>query len=274
MIVKSFSRSNTSFGQLLAYIDREADNEQGYIRHLLGRDKAEIEQEFLRNAEYIKESRGKNFLYHTVLSFSRDSQPFLSDEILFDLSAQFLDLYNPDAMAYANIHKSEDKQPHVHIMHSANGLGERKRHIHSKETYRQIKLLLQEYQKVHYPFLEQSLVIHGKGKTKKSKDSIRRIQGRGQTPDLQHLQNKIDKAFHSAQSKTDFLSRIRASGLELYKYRERFNGIRYKGRKYRFARLGVHKEKMLELHQRERYLQRTKELRKNPHKGRDFDKRR
>jgi len=230
---------------------------------MLGSSLEELEQEFLRNAEYIKESKGANFLYHTVLSFSRESQPYLNRDIMEDLAGEFLRLYSPDAMAYANVHETEDKQPHLHICHSANGIFDRQRISHSREQYQNIKVMLQEYQRMKYPFLEHSLVRHRTSKEQEqSKDSIKRIEQRGQRPDVAYLQNKVGKAFSTAASRQDFYSGLRASGLELYQYKSRYNGIRYKGRKYRFSRLGLGKEHFLELNKRERYLQRVKELKK------------
>ncbi len=55
MIIKSMSRKEATFGQLMEYIDRDGGGERFRIRHnLLGRDRERIREEFETNAEHMR----------------------------------------------------------------------------------------------------------------------------------------------------------------------------------------------------------------------------
>ena len=54
MIIKSMSRKESSFGQLMGYIEREVGNERYRIRHnVFARNPQRIIEEFERNARLL-----------------------------------------------------------------------------------------------------------------------------------------------------------------------------------------------------------------------------
>ena len=72
MIIKSMSRKEPSFGQLIKYIERETGNERYRFRHnVFARDPNRICAEFEQNAQLLKQRKGGVYLYHEIISITR-----------------------------------------------------------------------------------------------------------------------------------------------------------------------------------------------------------
>lgn len=77
MIIKSMSRKEPSFGQLIEYMSSDIDKaDQRYTIHqnLFSRKAEKVEQEFLHNAALMKKRKNGNYLYHEILSITKAHQ--------------------------------------------------------------------------------------------------------------------------------------------------------------------------------------------------------
>ena len=212
MIIKSLSRSDQSFTQLLGYLTRAPhsgtnpekalDQTQKYGRDLaqnlfayLDKDQPtapdynptilynlddgaispqSIIAQFKTNAELLPERRNGVTFYHEILSFHKADTPNLSHAIMEDLTRQYLAMRAPRALAVAKCHFDTGNK-HVHIMISSNDLGKAKRNRLSKAEFKQIKYDLETYQYENFP-----LIIHSfaqpapfkKRKSRKLKDQL------------------------------------------------------------------------------------------------------
>ena len=69
MIIKSLSRSTKSFEALYNYLTRDKESLLNcYNLYSNAYSKKDVVKEFLENAKYLKNSRGKNYLYHEIIS--------------------------------------------------------------------------------------------------------------------------------------------------------------------------------------------------------------
>lgn len=69
MIIKSMSRKDPSFGQLVAYMsDEKSDRAFDLHHHVFTRDPGDIAAEFEENARLLGKRKGGNYLFHEILS--------------------------------------------------------------------------------------------------------------------------------------------------------------------------------------------------------------
>ena len=69
MILKSLSRKNRSFFQLITYMDDEkADKHSELHRHCFTRGHKRLAGEFVENSKFLKSRKDGNYLYHEILS--------------------------------------------------------------------------------------------------------------------------------------------------------------------------------------------------------------
>jgi len=82
-----------SFRQLLDYLDKEEVLERFTHNLYASRDnKRELTKEFMQNAKYLQNSRGKLYLYHEVLSLENAKlSPKQIQTILEDLAREYLE---------------------------------------------------------------------------------------------------------------------------------------------------------------------------------------
>jgi hypothetical protein len=157
MIIKSMSRKKPSFGQLLAYIDREMGQEGFAIRHnLAGRGHAHIRAEFERNAELLSKRKNGVYLLHEIISISRakglDAE--VQKERLYAIAQEYIAARCPDNLVYGGLHQDKAHSYHMHLMISANRSGEVKRQRLSKHQFREIQVKLEAHVLQKYPELE------------------------------------------------------------------------------------------------------------------------
>ena len=169
MIVKSLSRKNKSFGELVKYIDKKSVGDQYGVFHNLKVFKNNpklVSKEFRKNSDRCLKRKNGVYLYHDILSFSDRDTNRLTPEIMQDLASRYIELRANNSLAYGKIHL-DTECPHVHLMISGNLLGSAKKTRISKAKFKQIKIELERYQKSRYPFLEHSLVFE-RGRKEKS----------------------------------------------------------------------------------------------------------
>src|SRR5262249_36475067 len=141
MIVKSMSRKSPSFGQLLGYVNHPAEKGTAILQNFrtTSEDLRKIHSEFLENFHLLPHRKNGNVLYHEILSFSDLDRELITPSILEDLTRHYLSLRAPYALAYAKAHFNTGC-PHVHLVISANDLGNTHRHRLTKAQFQKIKI--------------------------------------------------------------------------------------------------------------------------------------
>ena len=247
MIVKSMSRKEASFSQLLSYINKPKHkgktavlyNFQNFSDNL-----RKVESEFLENYAYAPKRKNGNAFYHEIISFSEKDGKFLTEEILHDLVFEYLENRAVGALAYAKVH-FDRKNPHVHIVISANLIKSPKKLRISRGDFETIKKHLERYQKRKYPFLENSIVFEGLEKKERIKKTIKegereRRKGNKNEKSRKEQIAGIVKNCLCAGSEKEFAEKLKAKGLKFY-VRGKTAGVQetHTMRKFRFWTLGV-----------------------------------
>jgi hypothetical protein len=241
------SRKEASFGQLLRYINKPKSkgktavlyNFQDFSDNLL-----QVEGEFLENYAYAPKRKNGNALYHEIISFSERDGKFLTEEIFHDLVSEYLEMRATGALAYAKVH-FDRKNPHVHIVISANFIKSPKKLRITKGQFQTIKKELERYQKRRYPFLENSIVFEGSGKKERIKKTVKegereRRNGKQYKESRKEQIADIVKNCLCAGSEREFVEKLKAEGLNFY-VRGKTAGVQegQQGRKFRLKTLGV-----------------------------------
>jgi len=119
VIIKSRSRKEATFGQLIEYINAPGQKgKHAVFYNLKNRSRSKITEEFLQNYQHGPKRKNGNALYHEMISFSaKDSAHFDKDN------------------------------PHVHLIISANLIRSKKKLRLSQFEFKQIKKQLEIYQK-------------------------------------------------------------------------------------------------------------------------------
>ena len=246
MIIKSRSRKEATFGQLIEYINAPGQKgKHAIFYNLKNRSHSKITEEFLQNYQHGPKRKNGNALYHEMISFSAKDSAHLTEEILNDFAFEYLERRAKGALAYAKAHFDKDN-PHVHLIISANLIRSKKKLRLSQFEFKQIKKQLEIFQKKNYPLLSNSIVFEN-GKSRKPKRTIKESeQERRRKTQQKRSTNQKDRVFEMvidclcACSEKDFLTRLKSQGLKLYVRGKNF-GVQdvRSGRKFRFKTLGL-----------------------------------
>ena len=172
MIIKSMSRKVPSFGQLLTYIDRDAGQEAYGIRHnLFGRDESSVRSEFEQNADLLQKRKNGVYLFHEILSITRAKGLPAEEQkcCLREIAQEYISVRCPGNLVYGGLHQDKDHSYHMHLMISANRVGDPKRQRLSKHQFREIQVRLEAHVLETYPELEQKLAIGKRSERGRSK---------------------------------------------------------------------------------------------------------
>ena len=241
------SRKEANFGQLLRYINKPKHKGKTAVLYNFQEfadDLQQIETEFLENFKYAPKRKNGNVLYHEIISFSEKDAKFLTEEVLHDLVFEYLEKRAVGALGYAKVH-FDRKNPHVHLIISANLIKSPKKLRITKGQFQTIKRELEKYQKRRYPFLENSVVFEGREKKEKLKTTIKEGERERRIGNPNNKNRKeqiagIVKNCLCAGSERKFLEKLKAEGLKFY-VRGKTAGVQeaQKGRKFRLQTLGV-----------------------------------
>jgi hypothetical protein len=258
MVIKSMTRKSPSFLQLISYISREGRAEGHPVLHNLhadGQDLEKLNRAFIKNARYCPPRKNGVLLYHEILSLSPQDRDYATPEILADLAEYYLSLRAPQAMAWGMVHF--EKNPHIHLIISANLRGQAKKLRLSRKAFSTVKRELEAYQKQQYPQLSRSIVFDEpkeKAREVKQKTGSERLtrnaseqerekrlkrQGRGDSSRKEPLRQQLLDALTTCTSLEAFTASLAQQGITLYHRRGRLTGIISKGKKYRFRTLGL-----------------------------------
>ncbi len=241
------SRKEKTFNQLLSYIDLPAQKGKKPILFNLrstGDYPQKIVTEFFKNAQFCGDRKNGVYLYHEILSVSEGDRGVISEEILEDLAEHYLQLRAPGALAYGRVHFNR-KNPHIHLMISANEVNSRKKIRLSKSQFQRVKRDLETYQKRHYPQLVNSIVQEPNKRKRKiqTAEQERTKRLKKQNKQIPTRKEKIKILFLQilkvARGESLFIKALEAEGLTLYQ-RGKILGLRDQGgKKYRLRTIGV-----------------------------------
>ena len=219
MIIKSMSRKEPSFGQLMDYIDRDGGEERYRIRHnLVARDRARIRGEFEHNATHMRSRKNGVFLYHEIISLTRaEGIPLeVQKERLHQIAQEYIAARAPQNLCYGGLHDDKDHSLHYHLLISANRAGEAKRHRLSKEQFRTIQISLERYVLESFPELEQRIAIDKRAddRVKLPEAELRRRGGKA--TQREEVAARVRDALGASQGREGLHRALQHSGLEFY----------------------------------------------------------
>lgn len=244
MILKSMSRHDASFGQLLAYVSRDASDPAFIIRHnIYGRSLREVLADFDANARHLKSRKNGATMYHEILSIKRATgMPDVEQkQALVAIADRYIRLRAANNLVYAVVHDDKAAHLHVHFVISANELQASKRHRLNKQQFAAIKAGIEGWTLTNYPQLQQAPVMTKRGAAKKLSNDGGELKRRtGKTPMRESVEVRLKAILDRASDKAECFARMQAAGLEFYT-RGTTVGVRdtVTNRKHRIATLGL-----------------------------------
>ena len=242
MIIKSMSRKSTSFSQLYDYLTRDKSSFT-FSRNTYAnsKDKKEFIHEFYENSRYLREARGKVYMYHEVLSLEANELSLEKQkEILLDMADKYLYQRAKDHLAFGVVHEDKNNM-HLHLMISANEIEGDKRIRLSKQEFSEIQQRLENYKNQKYQELKQSSFYQDKKDLSKDKQNEQELKNRGSKSIKEVLRDNLRDTFSKASSSIYIENHLKSLGYEIYT-RGNTQGITYKDKNYRFKTLGLEKE--------------------------------
>lgn len=248
MIIKSMSRKEASFRQLVEYMERgtaEIAFTHNLCNNPYGR-RDDIIREFERNAEYLRARKNGNTLYHEVISLQAGGgmEREAAKEALAEIGREYLYRRAPRQMALGMVH-SDGPYLHLHICLSANAVGKSKRERLSRHDFAQVQKSMEDLVLVRWTGLGQGRVYNqvkdrsaDRLRTTAAEQEMRRR--RGEPTRKEAVKARTHAAFERAASPDELVRLLREAGLELYQ-RGKSVGIvdRETGRRHRLSTLGV-----------------------------------
>lgn len=244
MIIKSMSRKEATFGQLIGYMNREAAADRYSLwHHCYARKERELETEFKRNASHLRTRKNGVYLYHEILSITKTAH--LSEqemkEALRKIAQEYVLRRCPNNMVYGVIHDDHTHHLHYHLLISANEAGQADRTRLSRADFQTLKVEMERRVLVEFPALRQKVAIEKKPYDERLSQRGAELKRRtGKTPVRDRVQEKIGEIFADSLTRQELFNRLAKSGMNLY-IRGKNIGIQDEktGRKFRLARLGL-----------------------------------
>ncbi len=242
MIIKSMSRKSKSFSQLYDYLTRDTSSFT-FSRNTYSNSKSKKEfvNEFYSNARYIREARGKVYMYHEVLSLQENNlSQERQKEILLDMADKYLYQRAEDHLAFGVVHEEKNSM-HLHLMISANEIEGEKRVRLSKQEFSAIQKRMENYKNQKYSELKQSFMYHNKKDLSKEKQKEQELKNRGAKSIKDEIKENLKDTFNKATTSTYVENHLKSMGYKMYT-RGNTQGITYKNKNYRLKTLGLEKE--------------------------------
>lgn len=248
MIIKSMARKQPSFGQLIAYMDRDADRGSGLIfaRNLYCdlADKNAVAAEFTRNHSHLPKRKRGNALYHELIVLERTDgvgEKRLT-RILGDLAERYLQARAPDHLAYARVHHDTDNA-HIHIMISSNAIRSDRRKRLTRTQFTDIQREIEAQARERYPELGITRIYDRTRSNDRLKIRTREnaAERRTKQPSKKTIfREAIETALAQAHSGDDLNRRLADQGLELYQRGKTIGVVdQSSGKRYRLKTLGL-----------------------------------
>ena len=281
MILRSYSRRTASFHQLFRYLTADGRATAVPVTYNLlsvafpAPDAPPappgefdpvyrtIAAEFFDNARHITPRINGVILYHEVISLAKADGVQLKGReavnILYDLADFYLERRAQGALACGVIHLDQDN-PHIHLVISANLIGQAKKLRLSHHEFRAVKRELEAYQRLRYPQLIHSRVEHDPPTPEQHRQQQRRRasatrpilssqehqrqkrlkrQGKHEPTRKEHLHELLLNAFTVCNTPQQFTAFLTGHRLTLYHRGGRPCGLVAEDKKYRFTTLGL-----------------------------------
>lgn len=232
MLIKTISHKanqKKGFAQLLDYIDNGAQLKQDFaLFHNIasGIEREAILSDFNDNYSFRKKTQ--NMLVHEIMSFSPlDGE--IPDTVLLDICQKYIQMRAPNALVYARVHR--DSHCHVHFMLSANELCSDKSIRMDKKDFMRVKREIEAYQ------VEKHKLVHSVVHNPELKQEQFIVKDKQQTKKM--LMDIAHQAMEKAHHMDDFVEILQKEhGLAYYSIKgNKYQGVKYNGRKWRFKRL-------------------------------------
>ena len=261
MIIKSLSRTSHSQSQLIKYVCKYIlrdgnpafDKDATLIhRHNIRNRNNTIDgyiKQFTENESHRLYKRKNSVkLFHNIISFSPKDKEYIPEKTLKEITKKFVSLRGENNLYIAVAH-NEKLHTHLHIVVSGTQLNGRSSRL-SKQHFKTLKLSLEKFQQ-KFPELTHSNINHTRSTVLTKKEIIEKVKVSRQT-DKQKLITAIEKAFNTATSKEEFLSKLKDQDFEPYFRGGKIQGVatNTNGRKYRFSRLGFPESELEDLEQK------------------------
>jgi len=243
MIIKSMSRKQATFGQLVDYMEDGRQDKKYTLKHNLYSNKAEkIKEEFEENASYIKKRKNGVYMYHEVLSLTKSNTitEEQQKERLREIALQYIEKRSQNNLVYAVLHDDKQGNLHYHFMISSNEVQDTSKHRLSKKEFDNLKKELEHQVLKNYPELEQKEIINKKSKEKLSKKGAELKRRTGKTSQRDSVKNRLKTVFNSSEDKQSFFENMTNEKLEVYVRGKNIGVVdTITGRKHRLQTLGM-----------------------------------
>ena len=253
--MKSMSRSDTSFNQLLSYLEKDENLDRHSWNMYADKDNnQDLENEFMSNAEHIKEAKGKNYMYHEVLSLQENELSLERQrEILFDLANEYIKQRANNNLVYGAVHNDTDNI-HIHLIISSNEVNANKRFTLSKKELAQIQFNVQEYKNTKYKELSATNHYSNSKNLSKSKQAEQEMKHkRGKQTKKEQVRESLHSMFEKSLSQASLQKIMKQKG---YEFTRGAKSVKVNGRSYRLKTLGLDKAYENTLNKFERTLSR------------------
>ena len=214
------SRKSPSFAQLIEYMSDidKSDEQYNVYQNVFSRRLEDLEQEFMRNSEYMAKRKNGNYLYHEILSISKAEhlEDHKQKKILRDIAYEYSKRRANNNLVFGTLHDDHEDHLHYHLLISANAVSDEKRTRLSKSKFDKLKKDLEERVLTQYPELEQKVTINKQAKEKLSNKGSEQKRRTGKTPQRDDLKAKLQDIFSKSRSKEAFFDALSEAGLEFY----------------------------------------------------------
>lgn len=219
MIIKSLSRKDPSFKQLINYLQRDYDKQyifshNLYVNNLTNID--EVNKEFLENYKFLKKQKNSNALYHDIISFSKsDNDIKIQKDALFDVVNEYIKVRANKCLVYGIMHEGHNNI-HYHLMISSNEIENNKNHYLSIKQFNDVKKGAEIYVNQKYPELKQGIVINIDKKQKtKSRKEFEYIKRTGNKSQKEIFKDKLKDVFQQSKTKQDFFDNLYKNKIDI-----------------------------------------------------------
>jgi len=242
MIIKSTSRKDKTFSQLLEYLLREKEFDTSSWNMYASKENIEeVVKEFMDNAKNIDAARGSVYIYHDILSLEKNNLSMQEQKkILNDLVQQYIKLRATDNLVFTVTH-TDKENTHTHLVISSNKVQESKRMRLPKKVFNGIKKQIEAYKNSQYPQLNKTLFYDKvKNFQKPSRVEQEMKHKRNKQSRKEFVKEKLREFFKTAQNEKVLKSALNEFGFEMYR-RGKNTGVKYKNQSFRFSTLGFDK---------------------------------
>lgn len=245
MIIKSMTRKDSSFGQILKYVNRDRSNERYNIYQNFDNFKdEEVLREFSENAGLVRDRANGVYMYHEILSISQNFNLSKDEQKirLMEIAQEYIRARARNNKIYGVLHEGKNNL-HYHLVISSNEAGVSRKTRLSKQKFDEIKKNLERWVIEKHQELEQKEVMQKKAGIKLSKKGGELKRRTGETPERNRVEDSLKKIFARTESKQEFFEALHKENIEIY-VRGSTIGFRdlETGRNHRLKTLGLESE--------------------------------